>query len=141
MSANVRKALLSAADTFLVAQGLTGLVQWPNRAFDPSGLEYWAAVQVVQNAPFVVTLGGRGSDRMTGFMQIDFCAGIGQGEAQFYAWEDAARAEFVAGKTYTFGGDIVHVVSAGMEGARFIDSWAKKSFIIEYRADLERAAI
>lgn len=141
---DVQGALLAAADTFLtVGTGKlsAGSVSWPNIEFDPAGNAIWAAVHYVPNDPEPITLGELGQDRGTGFLQIDFCVPINTGSVALRAWENAARAYFPAGRTFAQAGQAVRVVSSGMSQLRIVDNWAKKSFTIRYRFEIQRAAL
>lgn len=138
---DIKKALVTAAKTFLEAQGFTGAIQWENKTLDPGGLPKWASIFFVPNQASVVSLGTGGLDRQTGFMQIDFNVPQNTGDGAFNAWEDAARAEFIAGKSYTLNGISTIIINAGFGPGRNVDSWFRKSLTISYRADLTRANI
>lgn len=135
-------ALLSAANTFLLAEGLAASdIQWENQVFDAAGKSTWAAVFVVPNTPQTITLGGQGRDRSNGFMQIDINKPQGVGEGPFRAFENAARAYFIAGKAFTLNSQSAIIISCGMGQGRNIDNWYRKSLTIAYRSDFSRAAI
>ena len=138
---DIKKALLTAAKTFLEAQGFTGAIHWENRVFDPSGLQKWASIFHIPNQPSVVTLGTGGLDRETGFLQIDFNIPQNTGDGALNTWADAARGEFIAGKSYTFSGQTIIILNTGIGAGRNVDSWFRKSLTINYRADLTRAII
>lgn len=111
---DAEKALLIAAETFLEANGFTGKISWENDGFDPSGKTQWASVFFVPNDPEPVTLGVQGSDRQTGFLQIDVNVPQNTGSAAMRDWQNAGRAEFVAGKSYRLD-DVVVVSGGGVE--------------------------
>lgn len=134
-------ALLTAAKTFLEAQGFTGAIQWENTEFDPSGQEKWASIFFVPNTPEPVTMGIQGSDRQTGFLQIDLSVPQNTGAGAMRTWQNAARQLFVAGKTFTEAGQIVRVISAGWTPGRPVDNWFRKSLTIAFRTDFQRATI
>lgn len=138
---NIKKALVTAGKAFLEAQGFTGAIHWENRVFDPSGLQKWASIFHAPSRPSVVSLGSGGLDRETGFLQIDFNIPQNTGDGAINVWADAAREEFIAGKSYTFSGQPVTVINTGISAGRNVDSWYKKSLTIAYRADLTRTAI
>lgn len=134
-------ALITAAKTFLEAQGFTGAINWENAGFDPAGLTKWASVFFVPNTPEPVTLGVNGDDRQTGFLQIDLSIPQGTGSGVMRAWTDASRQTFVAGKTLTESGQIVRIISAGWTAGRNVDNWYRKSLTVAFRTDLQRATI
>jgi hypothetical protein len=135
------KALLTAAKTFLEAQGFTGAIKWENDGFDPSGKTKWASVFFVPNQPEPVTLGQQGDDRQTGFLQIDFNIPQGKGSGSMRVWTNAARQTFVAGKSFTENGQIVVIMSVGTGQGRNVDNWFRKSVTIAFRTDLQRASL
>jgi hypothetical protein len=135
-------ALLVAAKTFLTGEGLSASsISWENRVFNPVGKTPWAAVFVVPNTPQPVTLGNQGTDRGDGFMQIDLNIPFNTGDSVLRTWEDAARAFFIVGSTFTQGGQIVRVLSCGMSQGRKVDNWFRKSLTIAYRTDFQRNLI
>lgn len=139
---DIKKALKTVAKSFLIAQGFAASsIAYENRVFDPSAVQKWASIFIVPSMPSVVTLGTGGLDRQTGFLQIDFNVPQNTGDGAVNSWGDAARAEFIAGKSYTYGGQPVTVISAGLDAGRNVDSWFRVSFTISYRADLIRATI
>ncbi len=138
---DAEKALLTAAKAFLDAQGFDGNINWENDGFDPSGNSPWASVFFVPNQPDPVTLGVQGSDRQTGFLQIDFNISQGEGSGKMRTWTNAVRQTFVAGKSFTENGQIVIVSSVGYSAGRNVDNWYRKSVTIAFRTDLQRASI
>jgi len=138
---DVEKALLTAAKSFLDANGFTGAINWENSIFDPAGKSKWASVFFVPNVPDVLTLGTQGDDRMTGFLQIDLNVPQGTGGGSMRPWLDASRQTFVAGKTFTQSGQKVAVISAGWGQGRNVDNWFRKSLTVAFRSDLQRANI
>jgi len=132
---------LTAAKTLLEAQGFTGAIKWENAKFDPSGKTKWASVFFVPNEPVPVTLGEQGTDRQTGFLQIDFNVPQDTGTGAMRAWANAARQTFVAGKSFTENGQIVIVMSAGTGPGRNVDNWFRKSVTIAFRTDFQRASL
>jgi len=112
---DIEKALLTAAKTFLDANGFTGAINWENSSFDPSGATQWASVFFVPNVPDVLTLGTRGDDRMTGFLQIDLNVPQGTGSGAMRAWLNNSRQSFVAGKAFALDG--YNVAGAGTAAA------------------------
>tara|TARA_R110002020_G_scaffold472424_2_gene700439 strand:- start:969 stop:1397 length:429 start_codon:yes stop_codon:yes gene_type:complete len=134
-------ALLIAAKTFLEANGFTGKIGWENDSFEPFGKTQWASVFFVPNQPEPVTLGVQGSDRQTGFLQIDLNVPQDTGSGAMRAWQDAARQDFVAGKTFTEAGQAVVIVSTGWTQGRNVDNWFRKSLTVVFRTDFTRATI
>jgi hypothetical protein len=136
-------ALMVAVNTFLTAAPRslpTASIAWENKVFDPAGKAIWARVSHVPNTPTVATLGRGGRDRGTGFVQIDLNVPEGGGDGVFRAWEDYARAFFVAGETFTRNGQTVRVISCGVSQGRNVDNWFRKSITVVYRSDFTRAA-
>ena len=134
-------ALLTAAKTFLEANGFTDKISWENAGFDPTEGTQWAIVFFVPNQPEPVTLGVQGSDRQNGFLQIDLNIPQDTGSGAMRAWQNAARQTFVAGKTFTEAGQAVVIVSAGWTQGRNVDNWFRKSLTVVFRTDLTRAII
>ena len=137
---DVRKALIGSVDAFLQANGFSGAIKWENTSFDPSKKEKWVSVFFVPNQPNVVTLGMGGSDRVTGFMQVDLNIAQGKGDGDMNSFLDAARAEFVAGKSYTLNAAVVTVINTGESQGRMVDNWFRKSITIAFRADIPRTS-
>lgn len=138
---DVRKALVTAALAFFVAQGLDTdtQVSWENKVFDPRDLELWAACYSQKAGPSEVsTLGLGGRDREVGFLQIDVNVPRDTGEEVGDTWWDAARAYFVKGKSFTYGVQTVTIQNIGSANGRLVDTWWRETFTISYRSDLTR---
>lgn len=132
-------ALFSAVSAFLVANGIAaGATAWPNKDFDPAGKAIWAKVSHVPNTPTVATLGRGGRDRGTGFVQIDLNVPEGTGDGALRAWENLARAAFIAGGTLTQSGQVVRIISCGIGQGRTVDNWWRRSITVVYRSDFTR---
>jgi len=138
---HIEKALLTAANAFLVAQGFDGKISAENIKFTPETDSEDASLFFVPNAPGVVTLGSGGRDRETGFLQIDLNIPLGTGTAEMRDWTDAAYVEFTAGKTYSESGQVVRILSCGENQGGNVDNWFRKSLTVAFRPDLTRTAI
>lgn len=137
---DIEGALFKGVSDFLVANALAATsIAWPNVDFDPAGKAIWAQVSHVPNEPAPVTLGDGGQDRGTGFVQVDFNVPWNTGLATLRSWENLARSAFPAGKTFSQNGQFVRVVQSGMGQIRKIDNWARRSFTIRYRFEINRS--
>lgn len=151
---DIRKALNTAANDFLTANAsidtvgegtISGLptlaaasIGWENRNFDPAGKEPWAAVFFVPNAPQMRTIGPRGYDQETGFLQIDFNVAPGKGAKTLSDWEYKARLYFHPGRFFTYSGQSLIVTSTGMSAGRHVENYFRKSLTVAFRSHIKR---
>lgn len=138
---DTRKAAIKAVSDLLTANSvdLNTQVAWENTKFAASGKDEWFRVTYNPTDPSPITLGLGGRDRMRGFIQVDINAGLDVGVSFFDNWLDLFRAEFYAGKTFTYGSGLIRILTVGMSGGRvFENSWFRKSVTITFRTDLTR---
>lgn len=152
----IRKALFSGANEFLtgsatiVTVGETFTAQptldplaiaWPNRNFDPARRGLWASVFYVPNIPEGVTVGQRGQNQITGFLQIDLNAALDAGESVLLDWQRKAGIFFHGGRVFSYNAARVLVVSAGTGQGRTVDNFFRKSITVTFRARLKRVEV
>jgi len=151
---DTRKALITAAKDFLTANAsidvegegtITGLptlpddsVSWENRIFEPEGKEPWASVFYGPNIPAARTIGPRGYDQITGFLQIDFNIAPSKGTKILTDWEKKGRIYFHPGRFFTYSNHGVIVVSCGMSAGRHVDNFYRKSLTVAFRSHIKR---
>lgn len=150
---DIRKALIVAAEEFLTANasidtaegsivGLptmdAGSIAWENREFDPKGKNPWASVFYAPNTPQARTIGPRGYDQQSGFIQIDFNVAPDEGEKILLDWEEKARIYFHGGRFFTSNGQSVLVISSGMSEGRHVENFYRKSLTVTFRGHLKR---
>lgn len=135
---NVRKALFTAVKSTLEAHDFQGKIQWENEDFDPTKMAKWAAVHFIPAQPFPATLGTGGSDRLTGFIQVDIHVPRGGGFRPIYKMADFFRANFFAGKKLEESGTVVVILSCGLNQGSVVDNWYQRSATIFFRSDLPR---
>jgi hypothetical protein len=151
-----RKALIGAAKDFLTAndsiqtaEGLvTGLptlsaddIGWENRLFQPEGKNPWASVFYRPNIPAGRTVGQRGYDQITGFVQIDFNIAPSKGTKILTDWEDKARIFFHPGRFFTYSGQGVLITSCGMSTGRHTENFYRKSLTVAFRSHIKRQEV
>lgn len=156
-SIKVEKALTQGAVDFLTAntsintvgQGTienlptitSNDISWDNDNFDPQGKKLWASVFYVPNIPEGRTVGPRGIDEITGFMQIDFNLPPADGKGVCLAWEHKARIFFHPGRVFTHDGQSVLIISTGMGQGRIIERSYRRSLTISFRSHLNRIEV
>lgn len=153
---NIEKALIAGAQEFLenassidtAAGTVSGLptlpddsIGWENSLFEPAEKDPWAAVFFVPNDPEGRTVGQRGYDQQTGFLQIDFNVAPDSGNAVHLSWEDKARIFFHAGRVFSYGGQSVLVVSVGMSQGRHVENFYRKSLTVTFRGQIKRREV
>jgi hypothetical protein len=113
-------------------------VAWENKTFDTVNKPIWCSVFYIPNTPAVRTIGQKGFDEITGFLQIDFNIAENAGEGSLPTWENKARKFFYAGQKFSFDGQFVIVTSSGMSQGRHVDSFYRKSLTINFKSQLQR---
>lgn len=101
----------------------------------------WAAVFIVPASSDPATLGVNGSDRHTGFMQIDFNTEQGSGRATLIDYAQTVRDAFVAGKWFTQDGQNVRITSVSRTNIREVDGWMRLTVTVNFEADTIRPEI
>lgn len=152
----VRAALISAAKDFLrnnqtitTDEGdISGLpfaekdaIAWENEAFNAYDKNFWASVFYVPNQPSVSTLGNKGKDLLTGFMQIDFNVPENTGDKTQLSWEKKAGLYFYAGRSFSNNDQTVVVTSAGVSQGRNVNKFWRKSLTVAFRSHIKRPVI
>ena len=135
-----RKAINQMVLDLLTLQGLQDDTQWENTEFDPKGRATWTSVEVINDTPNVVTLGKGGSDRMVGYVMINYAVPTDTGTGAVDALIEQARQELPAGKSFTVGSTKVIITGVGVGDGSTIDSWYLRPLNIFYRTDLVRAS-
>jgi hypothetical protein len=151
---NTKKALMEAAKDFLTANSsinvvgeglITGLptipsgdIGWENRTFKPEGKNPWASVFYRPNNPTTRTVGQRGYDQLTGFVQIDFNIAPSKGSKILTEWEDKARIYFHPGRSFNYDGQGVIVTICGMSAGRHVENFYRKSLTVAFRSQIKR---
>lgn len=150
---NIRKALIAGVEDFLTANasidtdtgtksGLPTLpedsIAWENRKFSSGGKNPWASVFYVPNTPEGRTVGQKGYDQISGFIQIDLNIAPDNGEKTLLDWEEKARVYFHAGRSFSHGGQSVLVISSGMSEGRHIENFYRKSITVSFRGHIKR---
>ena len=148
-----RAALVQGAKDFLTGNAsintTAGLVEglptisgdsiaWENRLLNTQGKSIWSSVFYRPNIPATRSIGPGGIDETSGFLQIDFNIGEGQGENELIAWENKARLFFHHGRFFSYGGHSVIVTSAGMGQGRHVGNDFRKSLTISFRSQTKR---
>ena len=113
-------------------------IAWENRNFDPDSKDFFATVNYVPNNPEGRTIGEGGYDEMSGFVQIDFDGKQGRGTGEHGKWEKKAPLFFITGKNFTYQGNSVIVISAGMSQGRVVGNNYRKSLTVAFRSQLKR---
>ena len=156
MSINVRGALIGAAKDFLINNSSidtdsgtivnlpvldTSCIAWENVNFDKANKETWAKVFYVPNQPTGRTIGDKGYNELSGFMQIDFNVTTGKGEETLINWEKKAEIYFHAGRSFSKNGQGVIITSSGMGQGRIIGNFYRKSLTVAFRCDIKRKKV
>lgn len=149
---DVRAALMESAVAFFAATSIVtddetfinqpvvipANVAWENKTFDTSNKPLWVSVYYQPNKPEVRTIGDKGYDEITGYIQIDFNIPKDSGEGGLPAWENKLRKFYHAGRVFSKDGQNVIVTSSGMSQGRHVDSFYRKSATIYFKSQLKR---
>jgi len=109
--------------------------------FDPPTNSHYAMAFIVPAGSDPATLGVSGTDRHTGFMQIDFYADLRDGRATLVGYAQAVRDQYVAGKWFTRNGQNVRVVRVDRTGIRQDDGKLRLTVTVFFEADTTRPEI
>ena len=109
--------------------------------FTPPNGSFWASVFYLPNQPAARTIGVKGINEINGFIQIDFNVNADSGEGELIDWEQKADMYFHAGRSFTYSGQNVLVISSGMSQGRIVDNFYRKSLTVEFRSQLKRSLI
>lgn len=136
--ASIQSALTKAyLDVFPVVA-----TAFPNVSFSPpNNRERWVKIDFTPYQPFLFTLGVGGEDIQRGLFQLSFYYPQNIGTANYYADVETCRQQFVAGKTFTYNGQTVRVISCGARGSVSDGPWLLGIVSIEWEALLVRAII
>jgi hypothetical protein len=111
---------------------------WENRPFNPPSKAPWAQFNFSPNQPDVATLGEQGLDEVRGFAQITLVFPEGTGIAETLSHADAFRAYFWAGRTFTYQGQSVRILSTGRSPGRNADKSFRVSITVNWQAFITR---
>lgn len=129
---NIEKALIQAYNTVgtLVPTGYPG--KELEEADKPDGL--WAHVHNVRAESDPVTLGDAGEDNHPGFMQIDLNYPKGKGSGDLLVKADELATAFPSGRTLTYNGQEVKVLSTSLGPGRYVGGYYRISLTVNYYA-------
>ena len=134
--ANIRSALVQA---YIDAQlGID--TRYPNVNFKPVGTP-WAALDIITSRTFVATLGNGGEDWVRGILQISLNFEPDTGDGLFYSFLDQLRQQFTAGKTFTFDGTWVRVISTSPRPTMYNPPYMTGIVEVEWESRINRTNI
>lgn len=135
----INAALVSAAQAALVPAIVPATaIAWEGKAFTPPQGK-WAAVFRLPAGNDVASLGEGGQDDATGVFQIDVNDKEDSGTALLKE-ADKLKAYFVAGRSFTYQGQCVHVMRCDISAIRRVDGWLRISASIYYSSYTTRPA-
>lgn len=114
-------------------------VEQPNVLFNPPSNAAWARLHFVPAQPTVATLGGGGTDRVDGFLQIDLNYPLNKGTKPSDDMFEALRLLFTAGARFTYSGQQVVVVSCGRSQGRTDNGFWKVPVTVVFYAHITRS--
>lgn len=139
----INAALVSAARAALVPAIVPETaIAWEGKAYPPDGEQFppkWAAVFRLPAGNDVASLGEGGQDDATGVFQIDVNDKEDSGTALLKE-ADKLKAYFVAGRSFTYQGQCVHVIRCDISAIRRVDGWLRISASIYYSSYTTRPA-
>jgi hypothetical protein len=134
----INAALVTAATAALGA-GFTNKTAWEGKSFTPPAGK-WASVFRLPASNDVASLGDGGEDEHVGVFQIDVSHPENTGTALLTDIE-AVRAYFIAGRSFNYQGQCVHVRRCDVSAIRRVDGWLRVSASIYYDAHSTRPTI
>lgn len=100
--------------------------------------DLWAHIHNVRTDSAPVTLGDAGEDNHNGFLQIDLNYPKGKGSGDLLAKADELATAFPAGRTLTYNGQEVKVLSSALGPGRYVGGYYRISLTINYYARTPR---
>jgi len=100
----------------------------------------WARCSQLPSGTTVRSLGIAGRDNHRGIFQIDYNSEAGSGRAVLLGYVQATLDQFVAGKGFTSGGQLVRIRSAERSSVREADGYQRATVSIFWEADSIRPA-
>jgi hypothetical protein len=132
---NIRTALVTAFRTGAFFTDAN--TSYENRTFTP-GVEPWAQVHLLPNAPSATSIGVNGIDEHDGVFQVTLYYPNNTGDGAVNAKADAVAAVFKAGATFTSGGQSVVVTRTGVGAGRNDAGWYRVVVSIYWRSKVNR---
>jgi hypothetical protein len=102
----------------------------------PDGL--WIQLHNVRVQTLPATLGDKGEDNNSGFLQIDFNYPKGKGTGIILQKADEFANYFTAGKALLYNAQEVKVVSTSLSSGRYVGGYYRLSLTITYYARTTR---
>ncbi|MGI0119688.1 phage tail terminator-like protein [Zooshikella sp. RANM57] len=106
----IKKTLLKA----YLDGGFNLPTAYDNRSFEPEGGQPWAQVFINNNMPDPVTLGDKGENEHTGFLQIDINYPINAGDGDALEKADEITNYFHIGRPFNFEEQSIFIKSSGV---------------------------
>lgn len=114
-------------------------VAWENIDFTPpKGNKPWLKFTFTPTDPVPATLGQGGTDRVSGFAQVDINVATGSGDTAAMALYQSLYDALKAGVRLTEGQQVVVIESTGRSNGRLVDGYYRVSATINFYADVNR---
>jgi len=140
--ASIDRALEVAAVAAL-GPAFTGRIAAEGFGFSPPATGPWAQLTNLPAGAAVSSLGVGGQDEHVGVYQIDVSVpeSGGNPRAVLLGHADRIRAHFVAGRSFSYSGQVVRVRSAFRSPIRRVDGWQRVSVSVTYSAFTTRPEV
>lgn len=126
---------LEVAAVAALGPAFTGRIAFEGFGFSPP-VGVWAQLTNMPAGAAVSSLGEGGQDEHVGVYQIDVSVpeSGGNPRAVLLGHADRIRAYFVAGRSFSYSGQVVRVRSASRSPIRRVDGWLRVSVSVTYSA-------
>lgn len=111
------------------------------RKFKQPAQGNWAFLTINPATSGPVTNFDMGQDLHTGYLQIDFNTEPGKGRAALIGYAQAMMDQFVAGKGFTRGGQVVVINRTERSPITLVDEWLRLTVTVFYEAATTRPEI
>lgn len=132
----VEKALIKAFSEMKLVDD--EFIHYENEDFQHPGNKNWLKVTFVPNDPIVRELGDEGSDNVTGFLQVDLNAPMGEGRGELVELFQRIRRRFTAGTLLEYDCTQVTITSTARSSGRIVDDFYRITARISFYSRINR---
>lgn len=113
--------------------------EYENTKFQtPANVPLWMSLSLLPVSSHAATLGDNGEDEEKGLFQIDINVPDGTNEKTLIQTADILKSFFTSGKSLTYNGVTVVILSRVLSPGRRADVWWRRSLTLTYYTRINR---